>query len=90
MAGIKQRKRMKSKIAVWLSRAIAEMKKIPKVNTVIEISLAYAEGKQAFDENRRRGYNPYTVSNQGLAMDWWHGWDTAEEESFMNQPNSEV
>jgi hypothetical protein len=66
------------------------MKKTPKVNTVIEISLAYAEGKQAFDENRRRGYNPYTVSNQGLAMDWWHGWDTAEEESFMNQPNSEV
>jgi hypothetical protein len=40
----------------------------------------YVEGKQAFAERKNR-YNPYAASNQGLAMLWWHGWDTAEEES---------
>jgi hypothetical protein len=42
---------------------------------------AYAEGKLAFDEHKRRGYNPYARSNLALAVNWWHGWDTAEEES---------
>lgn len=41
---------------------------------------AYVEGKRAFEEHKNR-YNPYAASNQGLAMLWWHGWDTAEEES---------
>ncbi len=41
----------------------------------------YAEGKLAFDEHKRRGYNPYVRSNLTLAVNWWHGWDTAEEES---------
>jgi hypothetical protein len=41
----------------------------------------YAEGKQAFDERKRRGYNPYAASNLTLSVSWWHGWDTAEEES---------
>ena len=41
----------------------------------------YAEGMQAFEERRRRSYNPYASSNQELAMLWWHGWDTAEERS---------
>jgi hypothetical protein len=41
----------------------------------------YAEGKLAFDERKRRGYNPYARSNLTLAVNWWHGWDTAEEES---------
>jgi hypothetical protein len=41
----------------------------------------FAEGKQAFGEYKGRGYNPYAANNQELAMIWWHGWDTAEEES---------
>jgi hypothetical protein len=41
----------------------------------------YAEGKQAFEELKRRGYNPYAASNLTLTVSWWHGWDTAEEES---------
>ncbi|HSB02847.1 MAG TPA: hypothetical protein VLE49_19515 [Anaerolineales bacterium] len=41
----------------------------------------YVEGKLAFDEHKRRAYNPYARSNLALAVNWWHGWDTAEEES---------
>jgi hypothetical protein len=40
----------------------------------------YAEGKRAFDEHKQRGHNPYAASNLKLAVSWWHGWDTAEEE----------
>jgi hypothetical protein len=40
----------------------------------------YSQGKKAFGENMQRGYNPYRGSNLSLAMSWWHGWDTAEEE----------
>jgi hypothetical protein len=42
---------------------------------------AYVEGKLAFDEHKRRAYNPYAKNNLILAVNWWHGWDTAEEES---------
>jgi len=41
----------------------------------------YAEGKHAFGEHMHRGYNPYARSNLTLAVQWWHGWDTAEEEN---------
>jgi len=27
------------------------------------------------------GYNPYAANNLAFAVSWWHGWDTAEEES---------
>ena len=60
------------------------MRKLPKVSTQDELSIVHNEGKKAFKENRRRGYNPYTTTNQGLAMEWWHGWDTAQEESRGN------
>lgn len=40
----------------------------------------YAEGKRAFYEHKQRGHNPYAASNLKLAVSWWHGWDTAEEE----------
>ena len=41
----------------------------------------YAEGKQAFDEHKHRSYNPHAASSLTLAVSWWHGWDTASEES---------
>jgi len=41
----------------------------------------YAEGKRAFDDHTLRGYNPYARSNLTLTVQWWHGWDTAEEEN---------
>lgn len=40
----------------------------------------YAEGKQAFDGHKHRSDNPHAASNLTLAVSWWHGWDTAEEE----------
>ncbi len=43
--------------------------------------IVYAEGKRAFEERTNRAHNPYTASNLALSVSWWHGWDTAEEES---------
>ena len=54
---------------------------MPKVLTQRELSIVHGEDKTAFEENRRRGYNPYVSTNQELVMEWWHGWDTADEES---------
>lgn len=66
------------------------MKKTPSGITKVELSRAYDEGKLAFNENRRRGYNPYVATNQGLAMAWWHGWDTGQEESRRPSPSGNV
>jgi len=49
--------------------------------TNVKRESVYAEGKQAFEENTRRDYNPYIASNLTLTVSWWHGWDTAAEES---------
>jgi len=43
--------------------------------------LAYAEGHQAFEEKRWRGFNPYKGVHEKLASDWLSGWDQAKEES---------
>jgi len=48
--------------------------------TLTERERVYAEGRQAFGEYTPRGYNPHAASNLILAVSWWHGWDTAEEE----------
>lgn len=45
--------------------------------------LAYAEGRQAFEEKRGRAFNPYIVDHEKLASDWWNGWDQAKEESLV-------
>lgn len=50
-------------------------------------ALIYAEGKLAFTDGKRRGYNPYTASNVALAAIWWNGWDTGEEESRAVKPS---
>ena len=52
-------------------------------NSITELQRenAYTEGKRAFREYTRRDYNPYTTSSLMLTVTWWHGWDTAEEES---------
>ena len=52
-----------------------------KSTTSAKRKTVYAEGKVAFDEHVRRGYNPHARSNLTLAVSWWHGWDTAAEES---------
>jgi len=48
--------------------------------TIEKRKSVYAEGKRAFDEHKQRGHNPYAANNLKLAVSWWHGWDTAEEE----------
>ena len=45
----------------------------------------YAEGKRAFQDGKRRGYNPYSANNLALATIWWNGWDTGEEERAAHQ-----
>lgn len=84
MAGTRPSKMLKSK-----KRSPCEylMKKRPKVISRLELSHAYDEGKHAFEENMRRGHNPHVSTKQELAMAWWHGWDTAEEESTRNKQN---
>jgi hypothetical protein len=42
----------------------------------------YTEGKLAYEEHEHRTRNPYAANNLVLAVSWWHGWDTAEEESI--------
>ena len=42
---------------------------------------AYVEGELAFKIGERRVCNPYAASSPTLEQVWWHGWDTAEEES---------
>jgi hypothetical protein len=56
-----------------------------------ERARVYAEGKRAFETHDCRGYNPYARSNLTLAVSWWHGWDTAEEESRdeVTQPHQD-
>ncbi len=56
-------------------------KGITKSITLEKRKNVYAEGKLAFSEHTHRGYNPYARSNLTLAVQWWHGWDTAEEEN---------
>lgn len=53
--------------------------------THLERENVYAEGKLAFDEHKRRDYNPYAASNLTLTVSWWHGWDTAEEEDSKSE-----
>jgi hypothetical protein len=52
-----------------------------KSTTLEKRKTVYAEGIQAFGEHKIRGFNPYVRSNLTLAVQWWHGWDTAEEEN---------
>lgn len=48
--------------------------------TYAERVSVYVEGKRAREEGRLRSYNPYTESKD-LGSLWWHGWDTANNES---------
>ena len=45
------------------------------ITRVEERERVYAEGRQAFDEHKGRGYNPHAASNLTFAVLWWHGWD---------------
>jgi hypothetical protein len=51
-----------------------------KTITLEKRKSVYAEGRQAFDEHKQRGYNPYAANNLQLAVSWWHGWDTGAGE----------
>lgn len=52
-----------------------------KYTTEVKRASVYSEGKLAFEEREPRAYNPYARNSLVLAVNWWHGWDTAEEES---------
>jgi len=55
------------------------MKKIPKVITRFEIMLVFNEGKRAYSDSKRRGYNPYAdLGHDELSAAWWDGWDNAQ------------
>jgi hypothetical protein len=54
---------------------------IPRIQT----ANIYAEGKRAFTEGQHRANNPYAATNLALAIIWWNGWDTGEEERAAYQ-----
>jgi len=56
--------------------------------THTERKSVYVDGRQAFEEYTPRGYNPHSRSNLTLAVSWWHGWDTAEEEKESKSQRS--
>jgi len=57
------------------------MNEIPGVNAHLRRMLAYAKGRQAFDEKRWRALYLYKNTHEKLASDWWDGWDQTKEES---------
>ncbi len=63
------------------------MKKIPKVITNLERTIAFMEGIHAFDKGCLRGHNPYIGTNEELMRAWWHGWDQAQEEEGCQNSN---
>ncbi|MGE5378290.1 MAG: Rmf/CrpP family protein [Bacteroidota bacterium] len=42
--------------------------------------VAYAEGKSAFVDGKRRYSNPYRWRNRDLASIWVNGWDQARKD----------
>lgn len=52
-----------------------------EVTNPMKKQAVYAEGKTAFVDGKRRGYNPYRWRNREFASIWWNGWDRAKEES---------
>lgn len=65
------------------------MKKIPPVITKYELMNAYSEGKRAYYEGKRRGYNPYAdIGHEQLATAWSSGWDAAQDETQGRGNNS--
>jgi ribosome modulation factor len=59
------------------------MNKNSDITPSMKRMLAYAEGRQAFEEKRSRAFNPYIGDHEKLASDWWNGWDQAKEESVV-------
>jgi hypothetical protein len=59
------------------------MNKSPNITPSMKRMLAYAEGRQAFEEKRWRAFNPYKDDHEKLASDWWNGWDQAKEEILV-------
>jgi ribosome modulation factor len=50
----------------------------------------YAEGKVAFLDGNRRGYNPYRWHIKELASIWLNGWDQAKEDSKVNDRGATI
>ena len=54
---------------------------MPEIITPMEKQAVYAEGKKAFVDGKRRGYNQYRARNKELASIWCMGWDQAKKDS---------
>ena len=50
------------------------------INTQLERTLVYLEGKKAFEDRKQRDFNPYIRSNPEFALHWWNGWDAAKKD----------
>lgn len=53
----------------------------------MQMQATYAEGKVAFVDGKRRGYNPYKWRDRELASIWWNGWDQAKKDSTARDHN---
>jgi hypothetical protein len=61
--------------------------KMPENINPMQKQAVYAEGKKAFADGKRRGYNQYRIKNRELASIWWNGWDQAKNDSEKDKPN---
>ena len=61
---------------------------MPEIVNPMETQVVYAEGKKAFVDGKRRGYNQYRGRNKELASIWWEGWDQAKKESERDKRKS--
>jgi ribosome modulation factor len=50
----------------------------------------YAEGKAAFLDGKRRGYNPYGWRNRELASIWLNGWDQARTDGEVKDRGATI
>jgi ribosome modulation factor len=53
---------------------------MPEIITSMKKQTVYAEGKIAFIDGKRRGFNPYRWHSKELASIWVDGWNQAKKD----------
>lgn len=53
---------------------------MPEIINPMKKQTVYTEGKIAFVDGKRRGFNPYRWHNKELASIWADGWNQAKKD----------
>lgn len=56
------------------------------INTQLKRMAVYLDGRKAFEDSKKRDFNPYIRSNPEFALHWWNGWDAAKKDSLADRP----